>query len=64
MKITIAAEVEQSQMQPLEVEPQSKLVEEEVRSTYSKLGVETYVDVQNENTKAIVEHLEAQDVVQ
>ncbi len=33
MKTTLTTKVKQSQMQPLEVEPHSKLVEKEVKST-------------------------------
>jgi hypothetical protein len=45
METTLATEAKQSQMQPLEVEPQSKLVEEEVRNTNSKVGAKSQVTV-------------------
>jgi hypothetical protein len=40
-------------MQPLEVEPQSKLVEEEVRTTNEEVGVEPLIVVHNEITEII-----------
>lgn len=46
-------------MQLLEVEPQSKLVEEEVKNI---VGVEPHV-VQNKSTKAVFEKLETHDVI-
>ncbi len=49
-------------MQPLEVEPQSKLVEKKVINTKPEVGVETQVVVQNESTKIVAEQLEAHDV--
>ncbi len=64
MKTIPVIEVEQSQMQPLEVEPQRKLVEEEVRSIEQEVGAKPHVAIQNESTKATIEQLEAQDVVQ
>jgi hypothetical protein len=41
------------------VEPQNKLVEEEVRSIESKIGAEPQIIVQNESIEAIVEQLVA-----
>ncbi len=49
-------------MQPLEVEPQSKLVEKKVKNTKPEVGAKTQVVVQNESTKIVAEQLEAHDV--
>jgi hypothetical protein len=38
MKTTLVIKAKQSQMQPLEMEPQRKLVEEKVRSTGLEVG--------------------------
>jgi hypothetical protein len=45
MEATLATEAKQSQMQPLEVEPQNKLVEEEVINTNSKVGAKSQVTI-------------------
>jgi hypothetical protein len=41
--------------QPLEVEPQNKSMEEEVRNIESMVGAEPQIIIQNESIKAIVE---------
>jgi hypothetical protein len=41
MKDTLVIEAKQSQMQPLELEPQSKSMEEEVKSIELEVGAET-----------------------
>jgi hypothetical protein len=41
MKTNTIAETKHSQMQPLEVEPPNKLIEEEVKSIESKVGART-----------------------
>jgi hypothetical protein len=46
------------------MEPHNKSVEDEVRNTKLEVGAKTQVVVQNENTKIVVEQLEAHDVVQ
>jgi hypothetical protein len=43
METTLTIEVEQSQMQPLEVKLQNKLVEEEVKTVDSKVGTKPLV---------------------
>ncbi len=63
MEATLATEAKQSRMQPLEVEPQNKLVEEEVINTNSKVGAKSQVTIQNETTKIVARQLEAHDVV-
>ncbi len=63
METTPAIEVKQPQMQPLKVEPQSKLMEEEVRTIHLEVGVEPLV-VQNEITETVARQLKAQDVIQ
>jgi hypothetical protein len=51
METTLTIEVEQSQMQPLEVKLQNKLVEEEVKTVDSKVGTEPLVIIQVETTE-------------
>ncbi len=62
---------EVSKIQPLEIEPQTKLMEEEVRTVKTKIqirtaepevGLEPLVDVQVEITKTIVEEIDAQNI--
>jgi Asp-tRNA(Asn)/Glu-tRNA(Gln) amidotransferase B subunit len=48
-------EVEQSKIQPLEVEPLIKLVEEEVITANLEVGTKALVTVQVENIETIVE---------
>jgi hypothetical protein len=64
METTLAIEAEQSQMQPLEVEPQSKLVEEEVKITNLEVGAKPFVVIHNEIIKIVVKQPKTQDVVQ
>ncbi len=40
-------------MQPLEVESQSKLVDEEVKTTNSKVGTEPLIAIHDETTKIV-----------
>jgi hypothetical protein len=45
MNTILAIEEEVSKIQPLEVEPHTKLVEEEVKTTKPKVGIEPLVVV-------------------
>ncbi len=49
---------EQEQMHPLEEEPQSKFVEEEVKIIDLEVGAKPPVVVQNEITKIVAQKLE------
>jgi hypothetical protein len=64
MNTILAIEEKVSKIQPLEVEPHTKLVEEEVKTTKTKVqvkttkpkvGIEPLVVVQVETTKTLVE---------
>ncbi len=59
METILTTQVEQSKMQPLEVELHSKLMEEEVKTTDLEVGIEPLVVVQVETRKIVVEQLEA-----
>ncbi len=63
METTPTIKEKQLQMQPLEVEPQSKLVEEEVKSIELEVGVEPHVVVQNKSTEVVFKKLETHGVV-
>ncbi len=67
---TIKEEV--SKIQPLEIEPQTKLVEEEIKTVKTEkqvktvkpeVGIEPLVDVQVEITETIVEEIDAQNII-
>ncbi len=55
METIPVTKVEQSKMQPLEVEPHIELVREEMRTIDSKVSTKPLVDVQLGTTKTIVE---------
>ncbi len=57
--LVIVIEVEQSQMQPLEVEPQSKLVEEDMQIVDLKVGTKPLVVIQNETIETVVGQIKA-----
>jgi len=56
-------EVEVSKIKPLEVEPQIKLMEEEVRTTEPKVGTKPLVFAKVKTTKIIVEKPDVNKVV-
>lgn len=64
MKTTLTTEGGQPQMPPLEIKPQNKFMEEEVRSIELVVGAEPHIVVQNENTKTAIKQPIAQDVIQ
>jgi hypothetical protein len=53
--VILATEVDVSKIQPLEIEPQTKLVEEEVQIVELKVDTEPLVVVLVKTTKIIVE---------
>ncbi len=55
MVVILATEVDVSKIQPLEIEPQTKLVEEEVQIVELKVDTEPLVVVLVKTTKIIVE---------
>ncbi len=55
METILITKEEVSKIQPLEVEPQIELMEEEVRTTNLEVGTKPLVVIQVETTKIVVE---------